>query len=403
MSADFLDLMHLFSCGALGKEPNAKEYNINEILRLSSEQGVFAVVFLSLEKLYNKKCLTITEHDFAYLKSQYTQAVFSSIRKNAAVNIAVQQLKNSGFDCVMLKGQILSGLYAVPETRISGDTDLLLPSAGMEHLACQALEKIGFETIKRPDTSHHAMCKRADAGLIELHLSLYDEIFEDLWFNNRGEKREEYINITTKDGYTYKTLSYTDNAVFITLHAIKHFFSEGVGIRQIADMLLFNKTYKDEINWEKYNKLMEKLKFKKLVDHIYEIGRRYLDIDICKTSDIDEKNIEDILYDIETGGLFGKEDKSRKDFYMEATKERSQKDDSEYDEYIRQWKGNISLKRKLFPPESDMKKAYNILNNHAYLLPVFWIVRLIKIFAGKIKPKKINDKRLELLKNLDII
>ena len=88
---------------------------------------------------------------------------------------------------------------------------------------------------------------------------------------------------------------------------------------------------------------------------------------------------------------------------MEATKERSQKDDDEYDEYIRQWKGNLSLKRKLFPTVNDMKKAYNILNNYVYLLPFCWIIRLLKIFIGKIKPKKNNDKRLQLLKNLDII
>ena len=72
MTKDFLDLMHLFSCGALGLMPDEKrEYNINQILRLSSEQGLYSFVFLSLEKLYNNKSLNISSNDFSYLKSQY--------------------------------------------------------------------------------------------------------------------------------------------------------------------------------------------------------------------------------------------------------------------------------------------------------------------------------------------
>lgn len=403
MTKDFLDMLHLFSCGATGKNPENREYNLNEILRLSGEQGVFPFVFLSLQKLFNESKLSISEADFVYLQSQYTQAVFSSIRKNAAVNQTLKYLEENGISCCMLKGQILSGLYAVPEARISGDTDLLMPSADMEEKVCEIFKNIGFEIIPRPKTSHHAMCKRQDTGLIELHLSLYDELFEDIWFKNKGEKPSEYVKITTAEGYTYKTLGYTDNAIFITLHAIKHFFTEGVGIRQIMDMLLFNIKYKDKIDFDKYNKLMKKLKFSKLIDHIKFIGKEYLDLDTEYSADVDKDNIDAILTDIETGGLFGKEDSNRQQFYKASTKERSGKTDEDYNKYIEEWMGNLSLKSKLFPSLSDMTKMYKTLNKHKYLLPFFWIKRLFGIFVYKIKPKPSHDKRLELLKNLDII
>lgn len=403
MTKDFLDLLHLFSCGATGKNPENREYNLNEILRLSSEQGVFTFVFLSLQKLFNENKLSISNSDFAYLQSQYTKAVFSSIRKNAAVNQTLKYLEENGISCCMLKGQILTNLYSVPESRISGDTDLLLPSDDMEQKVCDILKDIGFEIIPRPKTSHHAMCKRQDTGLIELHLSLYDELFEDIWFKNDVNAKDDYINITTSENYVYKTLGFTDNAIFITLHAIKHFFTEGVGIRQIMDMLLFNIKYKDKIDFDKYNKLMKKLKFSKLIDHINFIGKEYLGLDTEHSDDINKENIDAILTDIETGGLFGKEDSTRQDFYMTSTKERSGKTDEEYDKYIDEWKENLSLKSKLFPSLSDMTKMYKTLNKHKYLLPFFWIKRLFGILVYKIKPRPNHDKRLELLKNLDII
>ena len=404
MTKDFLNVMHLFSCGVHGTEPDIKrEYNINETLRLSSEQGLYPFVFLSLEKLYNKNKLNITADEFIYLKSQYMQVLFSSMRKNAAVNEAVCQLNKKGVQICMLKGQVLAGLYSVPEARVSGDTDLLLKFPTDEEKACSALKEKGFEIIKRPHTSHHAMCKRQDTGLIELHLSLYDEIFEDIWFKNKGEKPEEYISFTTNEGYTYNTLNHTDNAIFITLHAFKHFLSQGVGIRQIMDMLLFNKAYKDKINWEKYFNTLQKLRFKKLYNHLEAIGNMYLGFSGENASDVSMDVVCQILTDIETGGAFGKKDKTRKDFYKEATHKRSGKTDDEYNEYIKRWQGKISFANRFFPPLSQMKKQYSVLNKRAWLLPVLWIIRLFKILKYKLTPQKINDNRLNLLKNLDII
>lgn len=404
MTKDFLDLMHLFSCGALGNEPDGeREYNINQILRLSSEQGLYAFVFLALEKLYNKQKINITSDDFSYLKSQYTQLVFTSLRKNVAVNQAIKQLENKGIQTCMLKGQVLSNLYSVPEVRISGDTDLFLSSSTDEEKACSALEEIGFEVIERPHTSHHAMCKRQDAGLIELHLSLYDELFEDIWFKNKDEKHDEYISFTTKDGYVYKTLNYTDNAIFITLHAVKHFFSEGVGIRQIMDLLLFNKTNKDKIDWGKYFSTLEKLRFKKLYNYLVAIGNMYLGFDEECPNDTSQEIIDEILTDIENGGVFGRKDKTRKDFYKEATHKRSNKTDEEYDKYIEEWRGKISFREKIIPSLSDMAKKYKILKKQKYLLPAFWLIRIFSIIVYKIKPKPNHDKRLELLRKLDIV
>ena len=404
MTKDFLSVMHLFSCGAHGTEPDSKrEYNINETLRLSSEQGLYPFVFLSLEKLYNNKNLNITPDDFNYLKGQYMQVLFSSMRKNAAVNEAICQLNKKGIQTCMLKGQVLSKLYSVPEARVSGDTDLLLSSPTDEEKACSALKEIGFEIKERPQTSHHAMCKRQDAGLIELHLSLYDEIFEDIWFKNKGEKHEEYISFTTREGYTYNTLNHTDNAIFITLHAFKHFFSEGFGIRQIMDLLLFNKAYKDKIDWEKYFNTLENLRFKKLYNHFEAIGNIYLGFNGENVSGVSMETVCEILTDIETGGVFGKKDKTRKEFYKEATHKRSDKTDDEYNEYIERWKGKISFINRFFPPFEQMKKQYSILKSKSWLLPFLWVVRLFDILKYKLTPKKINDERLNLLKKLDII
>ena len=169
------------------------------------------------------------------------------------------------------------------------------------------------------------------------------------------------------------------------------------------DMLLFNKAYKDKINWEKYFNTLQKLRFKKLYNHLEAIGNMYLGFNGENESDVSMDVVCQILTDIETGGAFGKKDKTRKDFYKEATHKRSGKTDDEYNEYIKRWQGKISFANRFFPPLSQMKKQYSVLNKRAWLLPVLWIIRLFKILKYKLTPQKINDNRLNLLKNLDII
>jgi hypothetical protein len=129
---------------------------------------------------------------------------------------------------------------------------------------------------ERFSTSNHVNAVHPVAGEFELHVSLYPETYESMWFHSATEKSEELIELVTDQQQRISTLGINDGLQFRTLHFIKHFLFEGAGIKQLMDILLYMSHYKNEIDWNAYNTLLKHLSFDKLMDHCIAIGTQYL-------------------------------------------------------------------------------------------------------------------------------
>lgn len=399
----FYDMMHLFACGATGRMPEAnRDYNIEEITKLALQQGVWPVVFCGIKSLRSIKPEIMSDEMYALHNQQFMGVVTKSIRKNMAVGNTVKMLEKNNIRCCMLKGQVISQLYKTPETRISGDTDILLDTPELENAVCDIMAQNGFEVKERPRTSHHAMCTSAATGLFEFHLSLYDELFEDVWFDNKVKNQEPYRKFTTTEGFEYETLGYTDGAIFITLHFVKHFLSQGASVRMLMDMLLYNNAYKEHIDFERYNSIMGYLKYDKFIKCCYEIGRVYFSFDYEK-QDVSDELIKTVIADFAKTGLFGSVNSiNMYEVYTEHRYARFKNDN--YNEYMKEWSG-MSLWFRLFPDLKTMTRMYPILAQHKYLLPVMWIKRIATYPFNNKKhiEKNYNNERLKLVKELDMI
>lgn len=267
MTESFSDLIQLFACGAHGKNfiPEHK-IDAKQIFDLGKKQGVWTVAYPILKKLYEDGFVYATDEQMAYYDSLFFGIAMHAAARSEKVYQAISNIQTQGIECCLLKGEVLASLYSDPSLRISSDTDILIDADKVsEQQVCRAMEKEGFETKHRPGTSHHAMCTHPVGGLVEFHLRLYDELFEDVWFNNITVNKEPFRDFVTADGHVYKTLGITDGAIFVSMHLIKHFLSEGVGVRQLMDTLLYLKHYKNEIDWTRYKEIMSELKFEKFI------------------------------------------------------------------------------------------------------------------------------------------
>ena len=137
--------------------------------------------------------------------------------------------------CCVLKGQALAYLYKNPECRMSGDVDLLVAEKD-ETAALDILRKNGFSVSVRAQSANHDTCYHDELGCVELHVSLYYDIMQDVWFDNVEMLKEPFME---KNGILM--LGITDGYLFTLLHAIKHFLSNGLCVKQIMDVLLYEK------------------------------------------------------------------------------------------------------------------------------------------------------------------
>lgn len=421
LTQTFIDMIYLFSCGALGKAPLSEiAANIQDINKLAEKHDVLHIVYLAEKYLYDNKRLNMPSDAYCSLKYNTLNSVTRNIKRNYFMHKVINKFKDEGLNYCVLKGEVLSSLYAAPDFRISSDTDMYIDAKDTKQ-AISILKKLNFTVKKYKGTSHHIRANHPIGGLLELHLHLHDEIFEDVWFDHKMLNQEEFRTIKAEDGTSITTLGITDGLIFITLHYIKHFLSCGVGIRQLMDVLLYMKKYKDEINWDRFNELLHHLKYKKFVDNTIDIGIKYLHFikGDLPLHECDENIMDKILTDIEKGGVFGKHDAGRSGFYLEYTKARfSRFKKEDYDAYVKKW-WRPNVIKAIFPSVRSIAVKFPYVKKTTLLYPVAWIHRVIKLLTGIIKKEKsvykyINPqkavennetikKRMELIRELDMI
>lgn len=393
MTNEFLLFLKLFTSSARNiNVESIDKVDVKKLINISNSQSVFPMIADSLIKLSKCNPGLFPADIVNRMELLELSVINQSAQKNNIIIKALNQLRDSEIEYCLLKGSVYSRFYSNPDLRISSDTDIYVGKDN-EKKAYMTLEKLGFETQYRSKTCHHTRCTHPIGGLIELHLSFYDEIFDDLWFDNTETVTEPYITFKDSYGNPISTLGITDGFIFTFLHIVKHFLTEGVGIRQIMDFILYAEYYESKINWERFNETVKSLKFDGFADVCFEIGRQHLASPLARyvTSPTTEKNIvNDFITDIENGGVFGNDDHARKDFYYHYIKARGSevKNGITYSEYISKWSKQSKLKL-LFPSYYDMSYTYKYIRKLPFLLPAAWFHRIIRFLIYK--PQKATD------------
>ncbi len=414
MTADFSDMMYLFSCGAHGLMPSMpRTMNIDNIYRLAVSQGVWPTVFLAMKKLWDNGRVFIDDEEYSAIKGQVLLCVLQNIKRRSAVHDVMNMLEDNGIACCVLKGEAIARLYCEPAFRISGDTDILIDSA-LEDQAVQLLREYGLEVHTRNTSSHHFRCYGAATGFIEFHVALYSESSNTLYFNHGHSFQEYYVEVVVDDNKTIKTLGITDGIIYLTLHAIKHFLHKGVGIRQLMDMALYMKRYQAEIHWDKFNCIMKKLKFNTFIDYsvticVKHLGFAYQDFAGLRNYEeylCDENILNRLIDDIRKGGVFGFDDQGRRNFKTKYLSRKYYSQKRIFFGVYGIWKRMWTSASVLFPSLEHMCRKFNYLRRFPLLLPIAWVHRMVVFLLERQSTDVVEDtskERLELLRQLNML
>ena len=269
MDKDFLEMLKVYSCGLWGANIDEKVSISKKACRYAGEQGILPLFYAGIEKLKNAEKIIIADDIYQNIKFITIKSVIRNEQRLSFVHKVLNEFRESGIDCCVLKGESLSFLYGDKSCRISGDTDILVDRNDLDKVCC-ILEEKGFELEPIFPTSHHLVAKHPLGGLLECHFQLYDEHISAAFFGTYTGTTEDFCCIHSESG-AIRTLGINDGFMFVFFHYVKHFLSEGVGIRQLADVLMYSKFYKDKINWDVFFSMLKKLGFVKLFDTMVTI------------------------------------------------------------------------------------------------------------------------------------
>ena len=419
VSDDFLGLLGLASAGASGTEFSGTDINWDKTLHLATEQSVLPLLGCVL--LRNPQ-ITCPDEVREYISgSLHNISSMNMIRKQRILNL-IQELRTAGFQIRVIKGYVIAESYAYPESRSSVDVDILIPPE-QEKAVCDYLRGKGFIIEARSLTSHHTVCKHRKYGVVEVHVNLYDELVEEIWFQNQIKNliREHGVDVAVTDGMI-PTLGYTDHFLFLTLHMIKHFISDGMGLGMMLDIGLFYRKYQEYIDTDRYWKALDGLNYSTVIACVMRVLKEYggfSELDCTRTQTITETQINLLLSDVETGGRMGiNEQEARVDSAYAYNQLIMLKNGNKisYYSYMLRWKTKATV-RAIFPTKEHLEMRYPYTQGKPLILPIAWLQRFIAGgMRGLMKDKtrsqirtsvselnEVSEKRLDLFRKLEML
>ena len=264
-----LKLLHL---GLLTKEVSESDYialkkldaaQWNIIYEMATSHRVAAIVYDGIQRVFHAYGDPFVEvSDAKAIRRKWISIVDQIEKKNKNQIITIKNMGSlwtkDGCKVLLMKGQANALLYPFPEHRTPGDIDCYLYDN--YERGCELAERVGAKV----DVHWY---KHAQ-------ISIGGEMFENhkYFVTTRGGKKYRELNhelCVLLDNVSYDKFLETDivlppvmfNALFLTYHALAHFLSEGLRLRQIIDWAMFLKVHSSNIDWTQLYSLCDKYRF----------------------------------------------------------------------------------------------------------------------------------------------
>lgn len=242
----------LVRAGLWEKEVRLEQYgkiDFEEIYRLAGEQSVVGLVTAGFEHIQDVKA---PQEIVLQCIGESLQLEQTNKAMNQFIEKLVGDMREADIYTLLVKGQGVAQCYEKPFWRSSGDVDLLLSDSNYGKAKDFLLP---LSSGHKPDerySKHLGM--NIDQWYVEIHGTLrtglsgridkvVDNVQKDVFY---GGNVRSWMN-----GKTTVFLPSPDNDVFFVFtHFVKHFYKEGMNLRQVCDWCRLLWTYKDSLNHE---------------------------------------------------------------------------------------------------------------------------------------------------------
>ena len=170
---------------------------------------------------------------------------------NQFVADLIDSLRKNDIYTILVKGQGIAQCYEKPLWRASGDVDLLLSDSNYEK-AKKVLLPLAVEVDTEYKSLKHLGMTMKDGFVVELHGMLHSRLSNRIDRGIDEAQKDVFLggNVWSwMNGSTSVFLPAPDNdVIFIFTHILKHFYLEGIGLRQICDWCRLLWTYRSKLD-----------------------------------------------------------------------------------------------------------------------------------------------------------
>jgi hypothetical protein len=222
------------------------EIDFSKVYQIAEEQSVTGIIAAGLDYVRGIK---VPKEDALIFVGAALQLEQRNKAMNSFIEGLIERLREAGVYTLLLKGQGIAQCYERPLWRAAGDVDLFLNNENYPIARKYLLSIASTFEEEKSYTKHLALT--IDPWLVELHGSLRS----DLWKSVDNELDCVLKSIfyegnvrSWMNGKTQVFMPRADEDVFyVFTHILQHFFTEGIGLRQICDWCRLLWTYRDNL------------------------------------------------------------------------------------------------------------------------------------------------------------
>ena len=245
-----------------------------EVYRLATEQSVLGLVLAGLEHSDVKPSQV--------LLLQWIGEVQMIEQRNKAMNqfVAelVEKMRAADIYAILVKGQGVAQCYEKPLWRPSGDVDLLLSEVNYKK-AKELLLPLSSSNKNEERYSQH-LGMSIGQWYVEIHGSLRTGLSARVDKEVDAVQESVFIGGNVRSWDNSGTLVFlpapTEDVFLVFTHFIKHFYKEGMSLRQVCDWCRLLWTYRESLNYGKLELWINKAGLMKEWKTFYNLASRYL-------------------------------------------------------------------------------------------------------------------------------
>lgn len=254
-----------------------------ELYRMSVQQGLLAIAYDAVRQL-PAECQPPRGIKLQWaLGAEAIENRFQMQHKASA--LLADLWTEGGFKTIVMKGLAIGTYYPNPAHRECGDLDCFLTTGAMP------ISSDGYERGNQ-------LCEQKGAKVERNYYKNSHIKYRGLMVENhrfflpiRGrrsvkelERHLRHVALRGKIDYVPNTKliipSADFNALFLTMHALNHFLSEGIKLRHILDWALLLKAEQDNVNWTEFYQWADRMHMTRFADALTTISVEYFGLQI---------------------------------------------------------------------------------------------------------------------------
>ena len=240
----------LVRAGLWEKDVELQKYgttDFDEIMRLAEEQNVVGLVTAGLEHVNDVK---VPQEVLLQFIGQTLQLEQQNKAMNGFIAKLIERMRGADIYTLLVKGQGIAQCYEKPLWRASGDVDLLLSDSNYQKAKEYLLPLASDHKPDERYSKHLGM--NIGEWYVEIHGTLRTGLSERVDREVDAVQRDVFYGGNVRSWMNGKTAVFlpspSNDVFFVFTHFIKHFYKEGMSLRQVCDWSRLLLTYKDSLN-----------------------------------------------------------------------------------------------------------------------------------------------------------